>query len=372
MATQFNHVQEQLSREQERLIATLNSLADHDSGTEIEFDTLAVKIPERTAEDALAVEADPAERSDQVRHPQTDTTDSKPAELSGGSPEDPEPTTEESAEEDIVSLEDLAEKAREAGTDEEKQMVAFRGMLASMFGIQRVPSTGDSVPDESAVTDHHEKEQPRSGVDSPGDVEDHAPGSRSRLHDSTDIEVPVDRNAAAADQNVASAGADSDPPPEHSVNETKPHSEPQAIAQQLAVTELREVANQAARDTLARHTQQKLQMRVWLNGLLACFALGLGGVYLQQGATQPHWIVGGQAAVGIGAVAVILCLRNVFRWRQQKSLRMANSQRGGRRHQVENRYRRYLREQERLGHPDPAGDEAGSPPSEPEPETSDS
>ena len=40
MASQFNHVQEQLTQEQERFIASLNSLAEKETGAEINFDDL--------------------------------------------------------------------------------------------------------------------------------------------------------------------------------------------------------------------------------------------------------------------------------------------------------------------------------------------
>ena len=118
------------------------------------------------------------------------------------------------------------------------------------------------------------------------------------------------------------------------------------------MTELREVANESARSALATHSQQKLRRRMWMDGTLACISLGMGGAYLTQESPQAMWVICGWAGVVIGVVAIIQLLRNFLGWQRIHSLRKAGGKRSVSRNKFEDRYRKYVRDQDRYGTPD--------------------
>ena len=119
------------------------------------------------------------------------------------------------------------------------------------------------------------------------------------------------------------------------------------------MTELREVANESARSALATHSQQKLRRQMWMDGTLACISLGMGGAYLTQESPQALWVTCGWAAVVIGVVAIIQLLRNFLGWQRIHSLRKAGGKRSVNQNRFEDKYRKYMKDQDRYGNGEP-------------------
>jgi hypothetical protein len=116
------------------------------------------------------------------------------------------------------------------------------------------------------------------------------------------------------------------------------------MARRMAMTSLREVANQSARNALAEHTQRKLKRKMWIDGSLACISMGLGGAFLSQNFDQPlSWKTYGGVAVIIGVIAIVEMFRTFIRWQRATSMRKSGARRT-RRPSFEDRYDRQTRE----------------------------
>lgn len=132
-------------------------------------------------------------------------------------------------------------------------------------------------------------------------------------------------------------------PEERDARREKSHE----LAQRMAMTSLREVANQSARNALAEHTQRKLRSKMWIDGTLGCIALGMGGAYLNREISeQISWQTYGWIAIVVGAVAIIEMVRTFIRWQRSRSLKRS-SKRSAR--NLESRYERYTHQEEAAG-----------------------
>jgi len=292
MASQFNHVQEQLTQEQERFLATLNSLSDRETGAEIDLDELTIgddvfaveeaefagAVP--TATESVTEEVAVADRSDDAWFSSADT------EKADAESAEPATSIEKPDDDDAVSVVELTQKAREAGNDEEKQLQAFRGMLSSMFGMKRPRKQAedkvstaeaiDTVAEEAVLVEDAEAEE--------------------ESHDPLAVEEPEEHEIPAWAKEAAPTGPVVDRVTYRSGEEQddgRRSSETRTLARRQAMNELREVANESARSALATHSQHKLRRRMWMDGTLACISLGMGGAYLTQESPQALWVTCG-------------------------------------------------------------------------------
>jgi hypothetical protein len=100
------------------------------------------------------------------------------------------------------------------------------------------------------------------------------------------------------------------------------------LARRMAMTSLREVANQSARNALSEHTQRKLKRKMWIDGSLACISMGLGGAFLSQSFEQAlSWKTYGGVAVIIGVIAIVEMFRTFIRWQRATSMRKSGARR---------------------------------------------
>jgi hypothetical protein len=102
------------------------------------------------------------------------------------------------------------------------------------------------------------------------------------------IEAPVIIQEPSWARNVAPSGPEVDRSSSRQTEKEKEgkaddrHAKNRDLARRMAMTSLREVANQSARNALAEHTQRKLKRKMWIDGSLACISMGLGGAFLSQ------------------------------------------------------------------------------------------
>ena len=256
-----------------------------------------------------------------------------------------------------VSVVELANKARETGNDEDKQLQAFRGMLASMFGIKRAPKKPETTQFEIVDTESLASEVAPADVITDAAPDSTNPANEVESDDPLAIDEPDERELPAWAKEAAPTGPVVDRAKYRSGNENdddRRSSETRTLARRLAMTELREVANESARSALATHSQQKLRRQMWMDGTLACISLGMGGAYLTQESPQALWVTCGWAAVVIGVVAIIQLLRNFLGWQRIHSLRKAGGKRSVSRNKFEDKYRKYMKDQDRYGNGEPA------------------
>jgi len=223
-----------------------------------------------------------------------------------------------------VALSDLAEAAQEAGTGEEEQLQAFRSMLGSMFGMKK---PGDDLVDNSAP------------VESPA-----INPNVSANDEGFSIEEPVIIQEPSWARNVTPSGPEVDRSSSRQVEQgvankaDDRHAKNRDLARRMAMTSLREVANQSARNALAEHTQRKLKRKMWIDGSLACISMGLGGAFLSQNFDQGlSWRTYGGVAVIIGVIAIIEMFRTFIRWQRATAMRKSGARRT-RRPTSEDRY----------------------------------
>ncbi|MFT5092394.1 MAG: hypothetical protein ACI93T_001214, partial [Porticoccaceae bacterium] len=223
-----------------------------------------------------------------------------------------------------VALSDLAEAAQEAGTGEEEQLQAFRSMLGSMFGMKK---PGDDLVDNTAP------------VESPA-----IKPNVSANDEGFSIEEPVIIQEPSWARNVTPAGPEIDRSSSRQVEQgvadkaDDRHAKNRDLARRMAMTSLREVANQSARNALAEHTQRKLKRKMWIDGSLACISMGLGGAFLSQNFDQGlSWRTYGGVAVIIGVIAIIEMFRTFIRWQRATAMRKSGARRT-RRPTSEDRY----------------------------------
>ena len=226
-----------------------------------------------------------------------------------------------------VALSDLAEAAQEAGGGEEEQLQAFRSMLGSMFGIKK---PGDNL------TDTPEPIEERSAAESVDDSEGHSIEEPVLIQEPswarhvTPSGPEVDRSSARQEEQKAQNHSDDR------------HAKNRDLARRMAMTSLREVANQSARNALAEHTQRKLKRKMWIDGSLACISMGLGGAFLSQNFEQQmSWKTYGGVAVVIGVIAIVEMFRTFIRWQRATSMRKSGARRT-RRPEFEDRYDRHI------------------------------
>ena len=222
-----------------------------------------------------------------------------------------------------VALSDLAEAAQDADAEEE-QLQAFRSMLGSMFGMKK---PGDELVDEPAPI---ENPQANSAINDEGlSVEEpviiqEPPWARNV----TPMAQEVDRSSVRDTGQKASKKTDDR------------HTKNRDLARRMAMTSLREVANQSARNALAEHTQRKLKRKMWINGSLACISMGLGGAFLSQNFNQGlSWRTCGGVAVIIGVIAIVEMFRTFIRWQWATAMRKSGARRT-RQPSYEDRYAR--------------------------------
>ena len=228
-----------------------------------------------------------------------------------------------------VAIVDLAEAAQEAGSGEEEQLQAFRTMLGSMFGIRKPDDelgSGSKVS-ASPPVDGEVLQADRDSIEEPVTVQE--PAWARNL---TPSSQEVDRSSARTGENQPNTEAD------------QRRAKSRELARRMAMTSLREVANQSARNALAEHTQRKLKRKMWIDGSLACISMGLGGAFLSQSFEQPmSWKTYGGVAVIIGVVAIVEMYRTFIRWQRAISMRK-NGERRTRRPSFEDRYDRHTQD----------------------------
>jgi len=332
MVSNFGRLREQLNREQQKLLLTLKQLSNDElTGDELEAldpDNLAATDDKAVLE--LRVEKIEAE-VEAVRHErealaqQRADTQHKLVELEretlhpGETADEDEGQTQDEApgpkskkksqkeEPHPIPVEELAEAAREAGKDESEQVAAFRNLLAGVFGIKK---------DENATP-------PEMSLGSL--VEEVVPGT---ARDATTPAVDDDSAHAVEPEVVVTTTAtnesDVEPrsPAEQEAEARRVKS--RSLAQRMAITSLREVANMSARTAVAEHSKRKLKNKMWRDGVFAVIAFVMGGVYLLGDfAAAISWKTYGWIALVVGVVAIIEMLRTYIRWRRTNSLKKA-------------------------------------------------
>jgi len=220
-----------------------------------------------------------------------------------------------------VALSDLAEAAQDAGGEEE-QLQAFRSMLGSMFGMKK---PGDELVDEPAP------------IESPT-------GDSATNDEGLSIEEPVIIQEPSWARNVTPTAPEVDRSSARETGQKESnktddrHAKNRDLARRMAMTSLREVANQSARNALAEHTQRKLKRKMWIDGSLACISMGLGGAFLSQNFDQGlSWKTYGGVAVIIGVIAIVEMFRTFIRWQRATAMRKSGARRT-RRPSFEDRY----------------------------------
>ena len=308
MANQFSHVREQLTGEQARFVKALNELANRDlaafgaDGLDDSSEHFVLHADDwdpasddekllfhQVADVESEIESLNEEQAG-IKH-QIEETERRIGELDNRPSTDIDKATTAAiaakVEKLAVSVEDLAEAARESADDEEGRTKAFRSMLASVFGIGKKTKqsgrgkkqaadadTDDedadfefSVDAEDAQDDDVEvvtaaKRKP-SRDDNPWaeaeavEVEPHAIEEPDQLEPEWAKEVVP--NGPAIDRASVRGESDAADPEEH--RRRKTHE----LAKRMAITSMREVANQSARNALAEHTQGKLKRKMWVD-----------------------------------------------------------------------------------------------------------
>jgi hypothetical protein len=233
-----------------------------------------------------------------------------------------------------VPVTKLASKARKAGENEDEQVAAFRTMLSSLFGIgKRSAESGNESSDESQSE------------------------ATLNFNDDASIDAPDEAIEPAWAKSVAPKGPEvdrsslRDEPLLTAAEIDARRDKSREVARRMAMTSLRDVANQSARNALAEHTQRKLRRKMWVDGTLASISLGMGGAYLtQELQTGTSWRTYGWAAVMIGVIAMIEMLRTFIRWQRAAAMRRTHAEARHSReaHSFEQKYDRYMKQRDNV------------------------
>ena len=242
-----------------------------------------------------------------------------------------------------VEMAELASKVKEDAENEEEEAQQYRSILSSMFGI------------------NHDKEQ-RPSDEAPDYVKAEEPDGESQSDETTetankdandDLDHSIDEPAEIVEPQWAREVEPSTPEIDRSevrgadIEESDQDSErrekSRELARRLAMTSLRDVANQSARNALTEHTQRRLSRKMWVDGGLSIVALGLGGTYLLNDfSSTVSWSTYGWVAIVIGAIALIEMFRTFVRWQRATSWKRDQATRKSRRKTAEDRYDKFL------------------------------
>jgi hypothetical protein len=245
-----------------------------------------------------------------------------------------------------VEITELANKVKEDAENEEDEAKKYRSILSSMFGINR---DDDKQPQSDDAPDFVKAEEADNAAD---DVEESA-SANNMVDADNEQEHSIDAPIEIVEPEWAKAVEPNSPEidrsevrgasVEESDDESERREKSRELARRLAMTSLRDVANQSARNALTEHTQRKLSRKMWVDGGLSIIALGLGGTYLTSDFTQPvSWSTYGWVAIVIGAIALIEMFRTFVRWKRATSWKREQATKKNRRKTAEDRYDKFL------------------------------
>jgi hypothetical protein len=399
MANQFSHVREQLTGEQARFVNALNDLANRDlaalevQGLDDSAEHFSLGDLDAASDDERALfnqVADVESEIESLGDEQADIkqkleeTERRLDDLDGADPNDDDLSDSGSDDSDekenaAVSVEELTKAAKQSANDAAGQTKAFRSMLASVFGIRKKKKSIKKSDDSNAQSAKESASQDKVIEESLAESDDESGSDEVETEDGdvqpndASASEPTDETAdETADETLAIDEPDQEEPewakevvpdgPEvdrvrAETVEDEPDPEEhrrrknRELAGRMAMTSLREVANQSARNALAEHTQRKFRRKMWVDGTLACIAMGLGGTYLRRDFDQPiSWDIYGWVAIVVGVIAAVEMLRTFVRWQRVSSMRRAcNRKKESADNQ--NRYDRLIRERQDMLNP---------------------